>query len=113
MTEALQDKRSHVRKPLTCTANVYQTQSGLPLGRISDVSKEGFMLRSHSRMSPKDVLELTLELPELDRTRSLEVAAQCIWCHPISGSKEFGAGFHIKAISDQDQVALNYFIRDF
>ncbi|MTI13572.1 PilZ domain-containing protein [Sansalvadorimonas verongulae] len=107
------NQRRHIRKRLSCTANVFQTQSGLSVGRIFDISQEGFMLLGPTQMQPNEVINLTLELPELDSTRSIELAAECMWCQPSNFTRDFGAGFHIKTISDQDQVALNYFIRDF
>ncbi|WP_281646457.1 PilZ domain-containing protein [Parendozoicomonas sp. Alg238-R29] len=113
MTDTSTEQRRHMRKRLSCTANVFQTQNGTPLGRIFDISKEGFMLLSPSKVQPKEVINLTLELPEMDNTRAIELSAECMWCQPSSFTKDFGAGFHIKNISDQDQVALNYFIRDF
>ncbi|CAM3766740.1 PilZ domain-containing protein [Parendozoicomonas haliclonae] len=113
MTETLQEKRRHVRKRLTVTANVFQTQDQQSIGRVFDISQEGFMLLTPARVQPSEVLDLTIEIPELDSSRNIELSAECMWCQPSSFSKEFGAGFHIKNISDQDQVALNYFIRDF
>ncbi len=113
MTDTVTEQRRNVRKRLTCTANVFQTQSGMSVGRVFDISKEGFMLLCNTQLEAENTLNLTMEIPELESTRNIEISAECMWCQPSSFTKDFGAGFHIKAISDQDQVALNYFIRDF
>ncbi len=112
-TETSTERRRHVRKRLSCTTNVYLTETGASLGHIFDVSKEGFMLLGPEKLPASAKLNLTMELPELDKTRSITMSAVCVWSQPSSFSEDFGSGFNIEEISDQDQVALNYFIRDF
>ena len=111
-TESLPEMRRHVRKRLNQLVHVYQTDNGLPAGRIVNISKQGFMLSCQQPFKPEHAFKLSVELPEVDNTRTIHLTAQCMWCQP-SDANDQDAGFHIEVISDQDQVALNYFLREF
>ncbi|MCL6269762.1 PilZ domain-containing protein [Sansalvadorimonas sp. 2012CJ34-2] len=113
MTDLQPEQRRHVRKRLDCTVPAIRTDNGQPLGYLADISKEGFKVICPVPLERESQLDLILELPNADSVRQIEVTAECRWCLPAEESEEFGAGFHIKSISDQNQVALNYFIRDF
>ncbi|OQX36621.1 PilZ domain-containing protein [Kistimonas asteriae] len=114
MNETFTEQRRHVRKRLDCTAFVFDTITGEKLGRLFDISKEGFMLLTTRELSAQQQLNLTMELPNtISGQHNIELSAECVWCQPSSFSEDFGAGFRVKTISEQDNVALQYFIRDF
>ncbi len=113
MTDLQPEQRRHVRKRLDCTVTAIRTDNGQPLGHLADISKGGFKVISSDPLAVASVLNLILELPSADDIRQIELTAECRWCQPSPESEDYGAGFQIKNISDQNQVALNYFIRDF
>ncbi len=113
MIETLQDKSRRIHKRLAVATNVFSTRNGLPFGRIFGISQREFILSCTAPLEAGETLELTVEIPELDGRRLIELSAMCIWCQASENTTDFEAGFHIVNISDQNQVALNYFIRDF
>ncbi|MCK5893103.1 MAG: PilZ domain-containing protein [Endozoicomonadaceae bacterium] len=116
MNETQIEKRRHARKQINETAFVFDSNTGEKLGQLLDISREGFMLLSIREITVQQQLNLTLELPNtisVSGHHLIKVSAKCAWCQPSSFSHDFGAGFQITSISEQDNVALQYFIRDF
>ena len=115
MDETVKEQRLHPRKRLEADAWVCLSESGENIGRLSDVSRDGFMLLTHKAVKPSEIFALDLSLPaQYPGVRTIRLQAECIWCqHPSGDSDEFGAGFQLVEIEEQDSVALKYFIRDY
>ena len=108
------EQRRHVRKCLKYKTTAFNTTSGDRLGELFDISQQGFRLLAPQKLNPKDTLDITLELPGLTGdSKQVQLTAECIWCGPAEQPPEFGIGFQVISISEQDNVALQYFIRDF
>lgn len=113
MNDTQTEQRKHTRKRLDCTALVFDSNTGEELGKLFDISREGFMLLTTRELTSQQ-LDLTMELPSIaSEHRKIKLSAKCVWCQPSSFGDDFGAGFQVKSISEQDNVAWQYFIRDF
>ena len=114
MSEITVEKRRYPRKRLEKTAEVLDKDTGLSLGILEDVSKSGFSILTDQGMRPSETKNVILVLPgPQDSPHKVSLTAECIWCQSISERADFAAGFALRSIEDQDEVALNYYIRDY
>ena len=112
MSQKTQEKRRFPRKNLETTATVLDNDTGQPIGILEDVSKGGFSIITDLKFRPCEDRSVTLLLPgPKDSTHKVSLSAQCVWCQTIHG--RFAAGFALRRINDQNEVALNYYIRDY
>lgn len=123
MSEIIQEKRRFPRKSMEKTAEVLDNDTGLSLGVLEDVSKGGFSLLTDQGIRPSELRKVTLLLPGpqagsqdnagQSNTYKVSMVAECVWCQAVSERADFAAGFVLRDIEDQDEVALNYYIRDY
>ncbi|WP_067517380.1 PilZ domain-containing protein [Endozoicomonas ascidiicola] len=114
MSEFIQEKRQYPRKSLEKTAEVLDNDTGLSIGILEDVSKGGFSILTDQGMRPSETRNVTLVLPGPQGSpHKVALTAECIWCQTITERADFAAGFALRSIEDQDEVALNYYIRDY
>lgn len=114
MSSKTQEKRRFPRKILETTAEVFDNDTGQPIGTLEDVSKGGFSILTDLKVRPSEARNVTLVLPGPKGTdRKVTLTAECVWCQTISDRARFAAGFALRSITDQDEVALNYYIRDY
>ena len=123
MTDTVLEKRRFPRKLLEEPAQVLDNDTGQLLGVLEDVSKGGFSLLTNQIIRQDEVRNITLVLPGPQKSyHQVSLIAECVWYQ--SGSKQgnspsaptpgsYAAGFQLREIDEQDQVALNYFIRDY
>jgi hypothetical protein len=79
------------------------------LGKMVDVSVNGFLLAGRQKYSAGMIFQLKLNFPLADKLVDLSVGAECIWSDPQTSGLTFG-GFQIIDISEQDQTKLNAII---
>ena len=114
MSQTTQEKRRFPRKVLEKTAEVLDNDTGLSIGILEDVSKGGFSILTDQGVRPSETRNVTLVLPgPQDSAYRVSLTAECVWCQTISERADFSAGFVLRTIEDQDEVALNYYIRDY
>ncbi|WP_257284699.1 PilZ domain-containing protein [Endozoicomonas sp. SESOKO1] len=114
MSQIQQEKRRFPRKTLEKTAEVLDKDTGLSIGILEDVSKGGFSILTDQGVRPSETRNVTLILPgPQESTYRVSMNAECVWCQTISEQADFAAGFVLRSIEDQDEVALNYYIRDY
>ncbi len=110
----IQDKRRFPRKILEKPAEIFDCDTGLSMGVLEDVSRGGFSVLTNQDIRPSETRNVTLVLPgPKESTHRVSLMAECVWCQSLSEQTDFAAGFYLKEIKDQDNVALNYFIRDY
>ena len=114
MTVSIQEKRRFPRKSLQQPAEVLDNDTGVSMGVLEDVSRGGFALITDHPFRPSEQRNVTLILPgPLGTHHLVSMIAECVWCQTLNRKQGFVTGFSLKAIEDQDLVALNYFIRDY
>lgn len=114
MNEIMTEQPVPTRKPMDCNAFVYDTVSGERVGKLFNLAQDGFLLLTDRQLEAGQRMALTIELPNaLSGHHSIELTAECLWCQPSDFSEEFSADFEIKTLSEQNLVALKYFVRDF
>jgi hypothetical protein len=103
----MEERRQHHRHSPDQQLELVEQHSGQRLGRLVDLSQDGFMLFSEGPLSVDSVLEcrLVLDQPILDN-QVIEFAADCLWSRPGADSQHCWAGFHIIDIAEDQSATL-------
>ncbi|MFI8482512.1 PilZ domain-containing protein [Pseudomonas sp. NPDC078700] len=102
----MEDRRQHNRLNTELQLEVFDLHSGQRLGRIVDLSSEGFMLFSDTPLVADAVSECRIVSEQLiDGIGEVQLGADCLWSRPGADGQHCWAGFHIIDIAD-DQAAL-------
>ena len=79
----MDDRRQHSRHTTQLNIEAFDLHSGRRLGRIVDLSEEGFMLISEVPPEADSVWECRLVLDQpLDGIHEVRVGADCLWSRP-------------------------------
>jgi len=92
-----------------------ETATGKELGRLYNITTDGFLLITTEKMSTCCNYGIIMSLPFMvSETQSIELEAVCLSCQLGDEYEEnYAVNFKIQQISEQDMVTLKYFIRDF
>lgn len=110
----MEEKRKSVRRRVSSVLEIQNRQTMQTLGRIMDLSVEGFMLLAKQEMLPNQQYELILNLPEAIKFhRSIELIAECRWCQPSNTAGYFGAGFSVISVDVLKRDAWKQLVEEF
>lgn len=98
------EKRTHMRVHPATGSQVLNVMTDHTIGRVVDISENGFLLSSRETIKPGIILQLSISLKEL-ATKTIALGAECIWSDHQDSGLTF-AGFQIIDISDADQQLL-------
>lgn len=98
------ERRQHDRYRATLTLEVFDRHSGGRLGRVVDLSRDGFMLVTEQRLAVDSVWECRLTAAS-GEVRELYFGADCLWVRAGADDHHGWAGFHIIDMAE-DQAAL-------
>jgi hypothetical protein len=103
----MDNRREHPRHVPDFEVEVHDLNSGQRLGRLVDLSAEGFMLFSEVAIEVDSVMQFRL-LPALETPgiKAIELGAECLWSRPGGDNQHCWAGFQIIDISDAEADAL-------
>ena len=98
-----QEMRGHSRVEVSEVIRVVDRQTDMELGRLVNISEEGFMLLGSDPVAENTILQLSLEFDSGEnQTAPILIGVECLWCHSSSDQKQYWAGFYIIDISDED-----------
>lgn len=107
----MDERRLHSRHAADVTLEVFDVHSGRRLGRIVDLSMDGFMLFSEDLIATDSVWECRLQpCPPLDELPPVELGADCLWSRPGADNQHCWAGFHIIDIDENNSANLDALI---
>ncbi len=98
------EKRAHIRVYPATGSQVTNVLTEQNIGRVVDISQNGFLLSSRKAVKPGMILQLSVELKEL-APKTIEMGAECIWSDHQDSGLTF-AGFQIIDISKADEQLL-------
>ncbi|WP_010489705.1 PilZ domain-containing protein [Pseudomonas sp. S9] len=102
----MEDRRQHNRLSTELQLEVFDLHSGQRLGRVVDLSNEGFMLFSDTPLAVDALIECRIVSEQLiEGIGEVQLGADCLWSRPGADGQHCWAGFHIIDIAD-DQVVL-------
>ena len=101
----MEDRRQHSRHHTELQLEVFDLHSGQCLGRVADLSADGFMLFSDKPHRADTVVECRLVSEQvIDGVGEIQLRADCLWSRLGANGQHCWAGFHIIDI-EQDQAA--------
>lgn len=104
MEEVARKNRKQTRKRIGAVLRLFDRSNGKNLGRLANISLEGFKLASREEVPVGSRFPISMVLPEtLGGSNTLSFDAQVVWCKPAEDAPgEFRAGFRIIKISEND-----------
>jgi hypothetical protein len=107
----MQEQRQSPRKVADHVLEIYDQVTGNMLGRIVNISAEGFMLLSQEPMLSGTEYQLNLVDPSSNHQQTqIEFSAEAIWSTEASQPESFWSGFHITDISSDDVLFIDRLI---
>ena len=107
--------RRHTRRRIGSILRVFDRTTGMNLGRLINVSMDGFKLSSRDNLSAKSIYEVSMILPEpISGSNTLSFDAERVWSQPAEDVVgEYRVGFRIVYISPGDACVLAKMIEKF
>ncbi|MDH0566204.1 PilZ domain-containing protein [Pseudomonas oleovorans] len=103
----MEERRLHSRHGTEMQLEVFDLNSGQRLGRIVDLSADGFMLFSDTPHSPDAVLQCRLVCAGGgEALQEVRLGADCLWSRPGADGRHCWAGFHIIDLAEDQAKAL-------
>jgi hypothetical protein len=110
----LEEKRKFKRRNLVYNLEVFDTDTGEPIGRMVDITPEGLMLISHRSIKVDIVLHCELELPsEILGSKRVSFSAQTRWCRHDINPELFDTGMQFLDIASTDIESVIGLIVDY
>jgi hypothetical protein len=99
----MQERRKYPRKDLLLFANVYDSISGKIIGTLLNITLEGAMVLTESKIDQNNVMELHIKLPEnFVKKNELIFTANSRWCAPDINPEYFDVGYQFANVSEED-----------
>mgnify|MGYP006172102953 CR=1 FL=1 len=108
----MEERRQHSRHGTEMQLEVFDLNSGQRLGRIVDLSADGFMLFSDTPLAADELIECRLvSEQEIDGVCEITLGADCLWSRPGADGQHCWAGFHIIDLADDQAAALEVLLK--
>ncbi|NWL79242.1 pilus assembly protein PilZ [Pseudomonas taiwanensis] len=103
----MEERRQHSRHPTELQLEVFDLHSGQRLGRIVDLSMDGFMLLSELSLVADSVWECRLvPLTWVEGLEEIRLGADCLWTRMGEDQHNCWAGFHIIDLAEDQAIVL-------
>lgn len=108
----MEDRRQHNRRTTELRLEVFDLNTTQRLGRVVDLSPEGFLLFGDSPLQVDNVYECCLAPAEpIEGVREVTLGADCLWTRSAADGSHHWAGFHIIDLADEQAAALQALLR--
>jgi hypothetical protein len=103
----MQKHRKLKRRHLIYYLRVFDKGSGIEIGHLVDVTKEGMMLISERPLATGQTMDLYMLLPqEIFGREELGFQAQCMWSRPDINPSFFDSGLRLTGVDDKDKECI-------
>jgi len=108
----MEDRRQHSRHSTELQLEVFELHTGQRLGRVVDLSAEGFMLFSDTPQTADALVECRLVSEQvIDGVSEVRLGADCLWSRPGADGQHCWAGFHIIDLAEDQAAALEVLLK--
>ena len=106
------ERRLHSRHHAELQLEVFELHSGQRLGRVVDLSADGFMLFSDTPQTADELVECRLLSEQvIEGVGEISFVADCLWSRPGADGQHCWAGFHIIELAQDQAAALERLLR--
>lgn len=103
----MDERRQHPRQQASMLLEVFEAMEGQHLGRVVDLSQEGFMLSSPLPQRADSLVNCKLTWsPAIDGVDQITFVAECLWARGGENGQQSWAGYHIIDIDEDNANAL-------
>jgi hypothetical protein len=94
---AMDERRRYPRKQFSPdqVIEVTDSLSGRHIGRLVNISLDGFLLVGTAPIEPETVLQLVLSTSANDEDRHISLGAVCMWNSEANNPGHYWSGFHM------------------
>ena len=108
------ERRKYPRKDLLLFANVYDSKSGKIIGTLLNITLEGAMVLTESKIDQNNVMELHIRLPEnFVKKNELIFTANSRWCAPDINPEYYDVGYQFANVSEEDGQIIQALIEKY
>ena len=108
----MEERRQHSRHGTEMQLEVFDLNSGQRLGRIVDLSADGFMLFSDTPQAADELVECRLLSEQvIEGVGEISFVADCLWSRPGADGQHCWAGFHIIDLAQDQAAALELLLK--
>ena len=106
------ERRLHSRHNADVQLEVFDVHSGQRLGRVVDLSADGFMLFSDTPQTADELVECRLVSEQvIEGVCEVILGADCLWSRPGADGQHCWAGFHIIDLAEDQAAALEVLLK--
>ncbi|WP_298187105.1 PilZ domain-containing protein [uncultured Pseudomonas sp.] len=106
------ERRLHSRHNADVQLEVFDLHSDQRLGRIVDLSADGFMLFSDAPLVADELVECRIVSEQLiGGVCEITLGADCLWSRPAADGQHCWAGFHIIDLAEDQAAALEVLLQ--
>jgi hypothetical protein len=108
----MEDRRQHSRQSTELQLEVFELHTGQRLGRVADLSADGFMLFGDKPHRADSLVECRLVSEQvIDGVGEIQLGADCLWSRPGADGHHCWAGFHIIDLEPDQAAALEVLLK--
>lgn len=108
----MEDRRQHSRHTPELQLEIFDLHTEKRLGRVVDLSADGFMLFSDGPQVADTLLECRLVAARaVEGVSEVRLGADCLWSRPGADGQHCWAGFHIIDLAEDQALALEVLLR--
>nr|WP_298135845.1 PilZ domain-containing protein [uncultured Pseudomonas sp.] len=108
----MDERRRHNRQQTELHLEVFELRSGAHLGRVVDLSEDGFMLFSSTPQQADTVIECRLVSEQvIEGVSEVKLGVDCLWSRPGADGQHCWAGFHIIDLAEDQAAALQVLLK--
>lgn len=105
--DSRKDHRRHPRKKLFREMVVFDRSTGGNVGRLMNISVDGFKLFSRRDIAPGERLHMGMVLPDqIAGVNTISFDAKSVWCENLDAPGEFQAGFQFVGLSSATREVI-------
>ncbi len=110
----MQERRKYPRKDLLLFANVYDSKSEKIIGTLLNITLEGAMVLTESKIDQNNEMELHIKLPEdFVKKNELVFTANTRWCAPDINPEYYDVGYQFASVSEEDRNIIQAIIEKY
>ena len=110
----MQERRKYPRKDLLLFANVYDSKSEKIIGTLLNITLEGAMVLTESKIDQNNEMELHIKLPDnFVKKNELVFTANTRWCAPDINPEYYDVGYQFANVSEEDRNIIKAIIEKY